>query len=168
LILQIERLSYPTEKEGMKYSDFISGIFWIAIGILLTLWSTRYEFGTITQPGPGFLPLALGILLIFLSVLLLGQTIQSSTTSQCVLTTSSKGGGKKVAYAILILLFSTFMFEKIGYLLTIFLMIILLMCEAALRSWKTILLVAFFSAIGVYLVFVLLLKQPLPRGLLRI
>jgi hypothetical protein len=47
-------------------------------------------------------------------------------------------------------------------------MIILLMWGPALRSWKTILLVAFISAIGVYLVFVLLLKQPLPRGILGI
>jgi hypothetical protein len=152
----------------MKYSDFVSGIFWIAIGILLTLWSTRYEFGSIIQPGPGFLPLTLGILLIFLSIILLGQTIKSSLNGQTITAPSARGAWKKVAYAVLILLLASFMFEKIGYLLTIFLMIILLMCEAALRSWKTILLVAFISAIGVYLVFVLLLKQPLPHGLLRI
>ena len=42
----------------------------------------------------------------------------------------------------------------------------LLMAGAGLQSWKRILLVAFFSALGVYLVFVLLLQQPLPRGFL--
>ena len=152
----------------MKYSDFISGIFWIAIGILLTLWSTRYEFGSIIQLGPGFLPLTLGILLIFLSILLLGQAFKSSLNVQTVTAPSVRGAWKKVVYAVLILLLATFMFEKIGYLLTLFLMIILLMWGAALRTWKTILLVAFISAIGVYLVFVLLLKQPLPRGILGI
>ena len=152
----------------MKYSDFISGIFWIAIGILLTLWSTRYEFGSIIQLGPGFLPLTLGILLIFLSVILLGQAFKSSLNAQTVTVPSARGAWKKVVYAVLILLLATFMFEKIGYMLTFFLMIILLMWGAALRSWKTILLVAFISAIGVYLVFVLLLKQPLPRGILGI
>ena len=152
----------------MKYSDFISGIFWIAIGILLTLWSARYEFGSLIQPGPGLFPLVLGILLIFLSIILLGQAIQSSLNVQTITVISMKGAWKKVAYAVLVLLLATFIFEKIGYLLTFFLMIILLMWGAALRSWKTILLVAFISAIGVYLVFVLLLKQPLPRGILGI
>jgi len=152
----------------MKYSDFISGIFWIAVGILLTLWSARYEFGNIIQPGPGFLPLTLGILLILLSIILLGQAMKVSPNRQTVTASSARGAWKKVVYAVLILLLTTFIFEKIGYLITIFLMIIFLMWGAALRSWKTILLVAFVSAIGVYLVFVVLLKQPLPSGILRI
>lgn len=152
----------------MKYSDLISGIFWVAIGILLSLWSTRYEFGSIIQPGPGLFPLVLGILLIILSIILLGQGIKSSLTGQTIAVTSPWGAWKKVAYATLILLLATFMFEKIGYLLTILLMIILLMCGSSPRGWKTILLAAFFSVIGVYLVFILLLNQPLPRGFLGI
>jgi hypothetical protein len=78
------------------------------------------------------------------------------------------GGWKKVVYTVLVLVLAIFFFEKAGYLITFFLLIMLLMRGAGPQSWKKILLVAIFSTLGIYIVFVLLLKQPLPRGFLRI
>jgi putative tricarboxylic transport membrane protein len=150
----------------MKSSDLISVIFWLVVGLLLSFWSTRYQIGSLTQPGPGFYPLGLGILLIFFSLILLGQAIRSSQGTKKVSSFSVSGGWKRVGYVVLVLLLLAFFFETIGYLLTFFLLIMLLMAGAGLQSWKRILLVAFFSALGVYLVFVLLLQQPLPRGFL--
>lgn len=152
----------------MKYSDLMSGIFWIAVGLLLSVWSTTYQIGSLTQPGSGFFPLGLGLLLIFLSIILLLQARKSSLAPQLVPSSHPAGGWKKVAYTLLVLLLATFLFEKIGYLFTIFLLITFLIYGAGSRNWKTILLVAFFSVTGVYLVFVLLLKQLYPRGLLGI
>lgn len=150
----------------MKSSDLISVIFWLVVGLLLSFWSTRYQIGSLTQPGPGFYPLGLGILLIFFSLILLGQGTRSpqATKKASPSSFSVSGGWKRIAYVVLVLLLLTFFFETIGYLLTFFLLIMLLMAGAGLQSWKRILLVAFFSALGVYLVFVLLLQQPLPRG----
>jgi putative tricarboxylic transport membrane protein len=148
----------------MKYAHFIGVIFWLAVGLLLSLWSLSYSIGTLTQPGPGFYPLGLGVLLIFFPLILLGQGIRSSPETKKVPPFSISGGWKRVAYVVLILLLLTFLFETIGYLITFFLLIMLLMAGAGLKSWKRILLAAFFSALGVYLVFVLLLQQPLPRG----
>jgi hypothetical protein len=152
----------------MKSSDLISVIFWLVVGLLLSFWSTRYQIGSLTQPGPGFYPLGLGILLIFFSLILLGQGIRSpqATKKAAPSSFSVSGGWKRVAYVVLVLVLLAFFFETIGYLLTFFLLIMLLMAGAGLQSWKRILLVAFFSALGIYLVFVLLLQQPLPRGVL--
>jgi len=47
-------------------------------------------------------------------------------------------------------------------------MILLLMKGAEWQSWKRILLTAFLTTLGVYIVFVLLLEQPLPRGFLGV
>ena len=47
----------------------ISGIFWLACGLLFTIWSTTYEIGSLLQPGPGLYPLVLGPLLIPLSLI---------------------------------------------------------------------------------------------------
>ena len=152
----------------MKTSEFIGGIFWLAMGILLSLWSSRYEIGSFIQPGPGFLPLIIGILLIFFSFILIGKGIKPSTVARAETVSSPPGAWKKAAYAVLVLLLATFLFEKIGYLSTVFLMIVFLMCGVKSQSWRAILLVAASSALGVHLVFVLLLKQPLPRGLLGI
>jgi hypothetical protein len=154
----------------MIYSHFIGGIFWLVFGFLLSIWSTNYHIGSLLNPGPGFLPLALGLILILLSFILLflGLAKKPSIVKETVQLSFLPGGWKKVAYTVLILLFATFLFEPIGYLITIFLFIVFLMLGAEFKSWKKIIITALLTALGVYLVFVLFLEQPLPRGLLRI
>jgi hypothetical protein len=151
-----------------KYGELISGVFWLGIGVFLSIWSTHYQIGNLIQPGPGFLPLILGILLILLSLILLARAIMPSLVSERPSASSLFGGWKKVAYTVLVLVLAAFFFETMGYLLTFFLLIMFLMRGAGPQSWRKIFLVAFCSAIGVYLVFVLLLEQPLPLGLLGI
>jgi putative tricarboxylic transport membrane protein len=140
----------------------------MAVGLLLSVWSTRYQIGTLTQPGSGLFPLGLGVLLTCLSINLLLQARKSSLGSQALPSSCPEGEWKKVAYTLLVMFLGTLLFEKIGYLLTIFLLITFLMYGGGSRNWRTILLVAFFSVTGVYLVFVLLLRQLYPRGLLGI
>ena len=53
----------------MKYRDIIGGLFWLGVGVLFFVWSTRYPRGSLRQPGPGFIPAALGILLVLLSLM---------------------------------------------------------------------------------------------------
>ena len=150
----------------MKYSDFISGIFWLVIGVLLSAWSFTYDLGSIIDPGPGFLPLGLGLLLIFLSLILIGQATKMSRVEGKEAFPIFDGLGTKV-YAVLTLLLASFLFETLGYLLTVFLLIFFLMLGMELQNWKKILFFAFFTTLGIYIVFVLILKQPLPPGILR-
>ena len=151
-----------------KHKDLISGLFWLGIGLLLSIWSTQYPIGTLIQPGPGFLGLALGILLTLLSLIIMVRAIISSSVPGEAPLSSLFGGWKKVVYSVLVLTLGACFFERIGYLLTFFLLIIFLMRGAGSKEWKKIFLVAFCSAVGVYLVFVLLLEQPLPQGILGI
>ncbi len=153
----------------IKDPDLISGIFWGICGFLFSIWSFTYQLWSLNQPGPGLFPLLLGILLIFLSsLLILSQVKEHLLNKEKTLPFSMPGGWKKVAYTVLVLLLAAFLFEKIGYLLTFFLLVISLMLREKSKSWKIILLLALSSALGVYFVFVLLLKQDLPRGLLGI
>jgi putative tricarboxylic transport membrane protein len=151
-----------------KHKDVIGGLFWLGVGILLSLWATRYSIGSLTLPGPGSLPLVLGLILILLSIILIARGILSSRVmgrdSPPLLLT----GWKKGVYTVVILLLGAFFFERLGYLLTFFLLIVFLMRGAGAQSWKRTVLVAICSALGVYLVFVRLLEQPLPLGLLGI
>ena len=154
----------------MKSSDSISGLFWLAVGILLSLWAgTTYEIGILTQPGPGYLPLALGIILILLSLILLLGKKKPSGMKPIVPSAPRAAGWKKILYTVLILAVAAFFFEKVGYLITFFFLIFLLMKGAAEpQSWKRIILAAFLTTLGIYLIFVLLLEQPLPRGFLGV
>ncbi|MFB3883880.1 MAG: tripartite tricarboxylate transporter TctB family protein [Thermodesulfobacteriota bacterium] len=147
------------------HQNLIASIFWLMIGLLLSIWSTRYQVGGLLQPGPGFLPFGLGLALIFLSVFLfLREAREHPTTAHEAPIPSLARGRKKMAYTVLILLLVTFLFEKIGYLFTIFFFISSLMWGVTSRGWRTILLVALCSTLCIYFLFVLLLKQQLPIG----
>jgi hypothetical protein len=155
----------------MRYSDFVSGLFWLIVGLLLSIWSlTTYEVGILTRPGPGYLPLALGIIIILLSLILLfgHWKKRASPTKKTALSSPTHSRWKKMVYTVVVLLATGFFFETLGYLITIFLLIALLMMGAEPQSWKKALITAFLTTLGVYLIFVLLLEQPLPRGFLGV
>ena len=152
----------------MKYSEIIGGIFWLLLGIIFTILATGYQIGSVTQPGPGFLPLGVGLLLIVFSLVILGQGLQSLKNLEAVVPFSKPGGLKKVAYIVLLLLVLGFFFEEIGLLITVFLLLTLSMLVAELKSWKKIIFLGLVTTLGVYILFVLLLSQQLPRGFLSI
>ena len=154
----------------MKRRDIVSGLFWLSIGIGLSVWTlTSYEIGRLTQPGTGYLPLWLGILLILLSlILLVAQIKKSPGARQAVPPRARSGGWKKAVYTILVLIVAAFFFERVGYLLTFFCLIVLLMKGVEPQSWKRILLTALLTSVGVYVVFILLLEVQLPRGFLGV
>jgi len=152
----------------MKYSEIIGGIFWLLLGIIFTILATGYQIGSVTQPGPGFLPLGVGLLLIVFSLVILGQGLNSLKNIKAVVPFSKPGGLKKVAYIVLLLLVLGFFFEEIGLLITVFLLLTLSMLVAELKSWKKIIFLGLVTTLGVYILFVLLLSQQLPRGFLRV
>jgi len=152
----------------MKCTDLVSGLFWLMIGLLLSFCSLTYQIGSFIQPGPGFLPLGLGLLLIFLScILLLVHEKKVSPIGQKGLS-SLFSGWRRLAYTVLVLLVTIFLFEQIGSLFTVFLLVFFSMLVTGPRNWRTPLIVALLSALGIYMVFILLLKQELPRGPLGI
>jgi len=46
--------------------DFLSGLMFMAFGLLGLALSSRYDFGTTRSPGPGFFPIVLSTLLFFI------------------------------------------------------------------------------------------------------
>ena len=55
----------------MRRREITSSLFWLIVGLILTIWSATYPIGNLAQPGTGFLPLGLGILLLIFSAVLL-------------------------------------------------------------------------------------------------
>jgi hypothetical protein len=151
----------------MERKDLISGIFWLSLGILFSIWSSSYQIGSFAEPGPGLLPLILGILLIFFSLILVARGVKAYRSPQTGKAVSLPDSWKRIAYTLVVLLVATALFEKAGYLLTIFLFMVFLMLWTEWRNMKKVLITAFLTTLAVYLVFIVLLKQPFPAGLLR-
>ena len=153
----------------MKQLDFISGVFWLLIGLGLTIWTlAAYEIGSLTHPGPGFVPLTLGcLLLLFSLILLVGQMKNKTPGAKPAGSRPGRSKGwRRVVYSVLIVMAAAFFFERVGYLLTFFLLIALLMWAVTRMSWKGIFFTAILATVGVHLVFIMLLGLQLPRGFL--
>jgi hypothetical protein len=151
----------------MERKDLISGLFWLVLGILFTIWSSSYQIGNFGEPGPGLLPLILGILLIFFSLILVSRGFKAYRSPKTGGTVPLPDSWKRIAYTLAVLLAATALFEKAGYLLTIFFFMVFLMLWTEWRNMKKVLLTAVLTTAAVYLVFIVLLKQPFPVGLLR-
>ena len=148
----------------MKHVSAISTGFWFLIGGALAGWSLKYPVGGIAKPGPGLYPLGLGLLLMFLSLVLLAQDLKAgwSKGGAAGLTVSRKL--KKVGYVIGVLIAAIFVFEWAGYLVTIFSFMFLLTLAGGVQRWKKGLVISILTVAGVYVVFVVLLEQELPHG----
>ncbi|MBI5444638.1 MAG: tripartite tricarboxylate transporter TctB family protein [Deltaproteobacteria bacterium] len=147
--------------------DLISGVFWLCGGVGLCVWSSVYPLGTLAEPGSGMLPLVLGALISLFSLVLIGAGLRSRASAARAGPLFSQGW-KRVSGVVGILLLAGLLFERLGYLVTFFLLSAALMGLAEERSWKQIVLVALCATAGIHLCFVVLLKQPLPTGLLGI
>ncbi len=139
--------------------DRVSGGFLMLLGILV-LWERRVlPLGTQHQPGPGYFPFLLAILLLILGGILF-----------------LRGGGSKpfrslawpeAPHALAILgcsVFATLFMEWVGYRITIFLILgFLFGVLERLRAWQVLTLTLALS-LGTFWVFDSLLRVPLPRG----
>ncbi|MGB7257853.1 MAG: tripartite tricarboxylate transporter TctB family protein [Pseudolabrys sp.] len=55
--------------------DYYAGGLMILLGLIAAIEGQNYNIGTLRQMGPGFFPVALGILLIFLGLLIAGTSL---------------------------------------------------------------------------------------------
>jgi hypothetical protein len=59
--------------------DFLSGLLFVALGIAFAWGATAYRFGSSAQPGPGYFPFGLGMLLALLGVAVLFKSLSVET-----------------------------------------------------------------------------------------
>lgn len=144
-------------------------IFWILLGLTISIWSATFPFGASEAPGPGFLPLTLGLILILLGSILFVQRITQKgiISSRASVPLIPVGAAfKRVTFTLGGMLLSTALLEYLGFILTVFFLILFLMRAIQPHKWRIALFYAVISALSSYVIFKVLLKTSLPRGLL--
>jgi hypothetical protein len=152
----------------MKNRDTIMAIFWILLGMTIAVWSSTFPFGNLEEPGPAYFPAALGLIIAVIGILLLIRATkakEAKTSSTVEFHVSHRGAVKRVFFYLAGMTLSAVLFEVLGFVLTMFLMILFMMRTIAPQEWKTALFYSLISALGSLFVFRLLLKTQLPGGL---
>ena len=127
---------------------------------LLVVWESRHlPFGTIRQPGPAFIPILLALLLVLFGgfVVLAG--------GRAPLLSSIRWQGWRHALAILAAsIFAVFAIERLGYRLTMLVVLGFLIKLVEKRGWVVSLAFAFGLSFGSFFLFYTILRVPLPEG----
>jgi hypothetical protein len=135
----------------------------LALFALCVVWqSQKLPFGTFRQPGPGYVPVLLALLLLLFAVLIL---IGGGRAPKLA---SIKWDEWPHALAILAAcVFAGIAIERLGYRLTLLLMLVALLKFVEKRGWVTSLIFAFSLSFGSFFLFYTILRVPLPLGPLR-
>jgi len=151
----------------MRNPDLSSSLFWFAIGIGISINSLKYGFGTLHEPGPGFITFFAGAILSLLSITLLFSSLRER---------AQRGGLRdlwagfelgKVLYVVLLLVAYTLVLKSIGFLISTFVLLSLLLRVRGTYRLVTILFMALLATACSYLIFEIWLKAQLPKGILE-
>ena len=147
--------------------DVKSSLFWALIGILFCIGGFHYGIRRSGIPGPGFLPFVTGIILVALSLILLISRFLDRGGRAGPKEEPMPGGLalSRILKVLGALCLYVLILEPLGFILTTFLfMIVLLRLEP--RKWMFILLVSIGATAFFFVLFKVLLRVPLPSGLL--
>jgi len=149
--------------------DFFSGLMFTAVGAAFAVGATNYTVGNGARMGPGYFPFVLGLALALVGALLL---VQASVRQRreveplgpwawrpllCVL-------GANIAFGVLLAGVPAWGWPPMGLVPAVVVLTVLASLGAGPLHWRGVLALAAVLALGSVLVFVYLLRLPLPVG----
>ncbi len=147
-----------------KYGRF-STLVWLFFALYICVESLRLPLGSWRDPGPGFLPLGAGLCLGILSAVAYFQTgLRKGEEGQR--SWYSKERGKSILFILLALCGYSAFLDSLGFLLTTFLLLVLLFRFVDPQPWKVAVGGSLLASVASYVVFEIWLKTQLPRGIL--
>jgi putative tricarboxylic transport membrane protein len=136
--------------------------FWIVLGILVCYGASRLGLGSVTEPGSGFIFFWSGLILVFLSLLDFAQPLRSTEE---MVQERAKMDWVKIALVILSLMLYAFFLERLGFVVTTFVLLSFLLGWIERTHWTRSLGIASAAALGSFAIFELWLKIRLPKGI---
>ena len=140
-------------------TDILAGLIFVAFGLAFAITSLTYELGTPLRMGPGYFPLALGGILVFLGLLVIGKGFVAGSSAE------ERLGGvpwRALFLIVLAVLFFGLTVRGLGLVPATAVTALL----TALASYRTSILAAVAVAAGLtvlcVLIFVLALQLRLP------
>ncbi len=154
-------------KEESMTGDRITSVFGLLCALLVIRGGVALDVGGLHQPGPGFFPVFGAILLGVFSIIHFVRSLKAPSGK------GRKGKGEKenfmyVVYIFVGLLVYTLILDWLGFIFCTFLLVAILLKAFARQGWWKVMVTAAVASSASYFIFVVLLKSPLPKGLLEI
>jgi len=153
----------------MKKTDQGNGVFLVILAGCICWGSILLPYGNIHNPGPGFFPLWLGIILGALSIGLILQAGRQEEGGRALGDIpAEKIRWQKVLFVLISLVLYGCLMNILGFLIVTFLLMAFLLRFIEPQPWKSVIGWTLVGSLGSYLVFEVWMKLRLPRGFLGI
>jgi len=139
-------------------SEVVGGLFWMAVGLFFALAGVKLNVGTLTNPGPGFFPMIIALILIFSGLLTLAKGLIRSVRPV------SGISWKQQALATASVFFYGLLLDFFGFLISTFILMFILfgLLIKGKSRWYRVFLYAAGTALASWLVFSVALSVPFP------
>ena len=153
----------------MKKCDQWSGLFLLVVAALICWGSTRMPYGSLHNPGPGFFPLWLGIILGAMAVALIAESSVHADEGKNMREIVREDVRWRNVFLVLgALVLYGGLLDVIGFLIGTFLLMILLLRYVEPQAWRAVIGWALGGTVGAYAIFEIWMKLRLPKGILGI
>ena len=150
----------------MISADRASSIVLFAGGMITALWSLKYGFGSLSEPGVGFITFFAGAILALLSLLLFFSSFREKEKPADLRKLWAGRDIKMVLYVPVVLVFYAVLLRPVGFPVSTFVLLFLLFrIKGSYGIWTT-LLASFLVTAASYLVFQVWLQVQFPSGIL--
>jgi putative tricarboxylic transport membrane protein len=150
----------------LKKDEIIVGVVIFLFGGITVLLSLRMPIGTFRAAGTGMFPLILGILLMILSGAFILKIFFQGREGQVKKEASIESSESPIQLILFLgtMALATLFFNRLGYPLTSFLLLVALLRILGVKRWGLNILISVVTAVGSYFLFVKWLNIPMPKG----
>jgi putative tricarboxylic transport membrane protein len=140
-------------------SETIGSLFWVGVGGFFAIEGVRLGVRTMRNPGPGFLPVIMALLLIFFSLLILIKGLMNPAE------TVVRVSWKRHAWVIAVVFLYIFLLDGFGFLLSTFVLMFMLfsLLFKGKNRWRTVLFYSLVTALSAWLLFEKVARMPFPE-----
>lgn len=137
-----------------------------AYGAFLLEESLKLPYFVLEVPGPGFLPMWLGVVIIGIGLTLAIQGVRSRSLAAGEGEWPDALGWRRLAVAAVSLVVCLVFMKVLGFFLTCLLYVVIVAFGLGIRSWRVLVTLPLAATVVLHMVFSVWLKVPLPKGLL--
>ena len=137
-------------------------LFWVTAGLLACFEAIQLGLGSVTEPGAGFIFFWSGLILAVLSLIVFADSLRTPAETPREM---RELNWTKITLVLLSLLLYAFFLERLGFVLTTFILVSFLLACVEGTNWFRSLGIACAAALASYAMFELWLKIRLPKGL---
>jgi hypothetical protein len=152
----------------LKIKDQISGVFWLFVALVTIQQAWQLKIGSFRSPGPGYIPLIVGLGLAIISATIFFRATLSSPERDKFSWGMGGGAGKKLGLVLAGLFLYAFLFPFLGFVVSTFFLLLFLLKGVEPQRWATAFIWSGGITIFAYLLFVVILRSEFPRGVFGI